>query len=132
MDAKDIQTRFTNAFPNTFGKRVEFRPYQLSEIWSKEDYMNLFHQKSKYIDDIGAVAFHGVTEWFMDQESGEEQSLQQFLLTHEKIISIEKSDTPRQGKWWVLAKKEDLEEVTKFLNTDVVSFMEKTNAIQHT
>ena len=131
-DATDLQLRLTNAFPNKFGKGVEFIPYQLSSIWSKEDYLSLFHQQNQYIADMGAVEFQGVPEWLMDEEFGDEQTLQQFLLTHAKVQSVKKSDTPRQEKWWVLAKKVDLDEVTNFLNMEVERFMEMNNPLQHT
>lgn len=65
------------------------------------------------------------------EEPHEGQTLQTFLLSHPKIQSIEKLDAPRQDKWWILAKKIDLEEVEDVLNNATKEFMEGNQPIHH-
>ena len=74
----ELQNRLMNAHPNMFGKGVEFIPYQLSSIWSKEEYLNLFHQKNQYINKVGTIAFQGVAEWEMEEILTMDQTLHQF------------------------------------------------------
>ena len=123
-EARIIQTKLMQAPQHALGKHVEFVPYQLKSMWSIEEYKNLFYQQNQYIQDVGAIAIQGVTEATMQQiDEVEQVTIQQFLLSHEKILSLEKSNTPNLNKWWVIAKKEHLQEVTTYLNTEMVQYM---------
>ena len=93
-ESQILQTKLMEAHPNALGKNVEFVPYQLSTIWEQEEYEKLFHQQNQYIQDTGAVAIQNVTTRTMDAFHEEEKiTLQQYLLSNSKVLSIEKSDT---------------------------------------
>ena len=123
-EARVLQTKLMQAPQHALGKQVEFVPYQLKSIWSIEEYKNLFYQQNQYIQDVGAIGIQGITEDTMQHfDEVEQVTIQQFLLSHEKILSIEKSNTPKLNKWWIIVKKDHLQEVTKYLNTDMVQYM---------
>ena len=124
-EAKILQTKLMQINQHALGKNVEFVPYQLRSVWPLQDYQNLFYQQNQYIQDVGAIAIQGITRDYMQYYDEEEKvTVQQFLLSHEKILSIEKSNTPTINKWWIMIKKEDTEEITKYLNTDMVRYMQ--------
>ena len=123
-EARILQTKLMHASQHALGKQVEFVPYQLKSMWSIEEYKNLFYQQNQYIEDVGAIGIQGITEETLQHIDEEDKvTVQHFLLSHEKILSIEKSNTPNLNKWWILVKKEHIKEVTSYLNSDMVTYM---------
>ena len=105
VDAPTLQDRLMTAPPGKLGKGVEFIPYQLSSIWSPSEYLQLYQQQNRYIEEVGATAIQGVSEWTMQTQGNEGKTLHQFLVENPKVLSVEKSDTPQQEKWWILSGK---------------------------
>ena len=104
-DAGDLQKRIMNTHENAFDKGVEYIPYTLSSVWSKQDYVNLFHQQNQYTHDTGAIAIQGVLEAFMEKIHNIDEASQQYFLTHKHILSLEKLNHPNKAKWWIFTKE---------------------------
>ena len=93
---------------NELGIGVEFIPYHLVSVWKKSDYLDVYHQQNQYIHDTGAVAIQGIDTKVME-EAINGITLQDFLMSQGDILSIEKSDMPNAGKWWILTPKSRME-----------------------
>ena len=109
-DVQDLQTALMTAKKDALGTGVEFIPYHLVSVWWKADYLAVFHQQNQYIHDTGAVAIQGIDPSVMEEEING-ATFQDFLLSQEDVLSIEKSNMPNTGKWWILTPKNRMENV---------------------
>lgn len=96
-DVQDLQTALMKAKKNALGNGVEFIPYHLVSVWKKSDYLAVYHQQNQYIHDTGAVAIQGIDISVMEKEI-DGVMFQDFLLSQEDILSIEKLNMPNTGK----------------------------------
>ena len=131
-DMNIIQEKFMNYKAHTLGKDVEFIAYQMASIWSQDQYMQIFQQQNQFMEEIGAVPIQGIAEHVMKNGVEQDMTVQQYLIAHEKILSVEKSNTPGKQKWWILMHKHNLPEVTEFLNGEAREYLHQQEEVKQT
>ena len=118
-----------NTAPDQLGKNVEFIPYEVSKVWSHEEYVSIYYHQNDYIETVGAIPIQGLPEDVMEATHPTGNTLHQKLLKHKKILSIEKSGMPQVARWWVITKTSNRQEVTQFLNSDFSDYINQEYCI---
>lgn len=127
IEAKQYKTLLTAAKVADLGKQVEFILYSLTNHLPNGSYQNIFSLQNKYIVDTGAVEIQGVPMATMEKLHGcNKTHFHQWLLESKHVQSVKKLDLPEVQKWWILAHKDHITPVTKFLTTTVKEIMSKT------
>ena len=125
-DVQDLQTRLMTVKPNALGKGVDYIPYSAVSVWKKSDYLNTYRHQNKFIQDMGAIAIQGIPIAVMEDDSQMGPTIKQYLLAHDDINSIEKSDMPNANKWWILTPKTKLNETWAYLHEEFTQYMQQS------
>ena len=129
-DVQELQTRLMTVQPNALGKGVDYIPYSAVSVWKQTDYLNTYRHQNQFIQDMGAIAIQGIPTAVMEDDAQKGPTIKQYLLAHEDIISIEKSDMPNANKWWILTPKTKLNETWAYLQEDFSQYMQQ-NPLNH-
>ena len=108
---------------NALGKGVNFIPHHLASVWKQAKYVQTYQHQNLFIHNTGAIAIQGIPLDAVEEDTQMGPTIQQHLLTHTDILSVEKSDMPNAGKWWILTPKSKLDEIYTFLNEDFHQYM---------
>ena len=75
---------------------------------------------------MGTIAIQGIPTDTMEDALQMGLSIKQYLLAHDDIISLEKSDMPHANKWWILTPKAKLSKTRAYLHEEFSQYMNQS------
>ena len=108
------------------GLRVDFIPYNMKDQVKNSSFINICSTQNASFQEMGALAIEGITEEKMlTGTSTKSTPPHQRIKEQPEIIRIEKSDTPKINKWWILFYKDQQEDVNVFIDDKMQQYLKQ-------